>query len=262
MQTLTNIRILITRTRHQASDLATQLEALGATTILIPTIELAPPNSFAALDAALAVIRTYDWLIFTSANAVEAFHRRAQFHRIPAIPKKIAAIGPATTRAIEAIGLQVDLIPPQYTAESLAEVLSPHAYTAAGQPASMLLIRAEQARDILPETLTVAGTHITIADAYRNQTPPESIPALRQLFATPANYPNAITFTSSSTATNFFNLLEAANLTLPPNITLASIGPITSTTLRDLGYPPTIEADEPTIQALVETLKIHFPDMK
>ena len=258
MPNLTNIRILITRTRNQASDLAAQLETLGATPILIPTIELAPPNSFAAIDAALAAIRTYDWLIFTSANAVEAFHRRAQFHRIAAIPKKIAAIGPATTRAIEAIGLQVDLIPPHCIAESLAEALIPHARTASGQSASMLLIRAEQARDVLPETLTTAGATITIADAYRNLTPPESIPALRKLFASPDTYPHAITFTSNSTATNFFNLLESVNLSLPPNITLASIGPITTHTLRDIGYPPTIEAAEPTILALVESLLNHF----
>ena len=175
--------------------------------------------------------------------------------RITAIPKKIAAIGPATTRAIEAIGLQVDLIPPQYNAESLAEILTPHARTAAGQPASILLIRAEQARDVLPETLTAVGATITIADAYRNQTPSESISALRQLFASPATYPHAITFTSSSTAINFFNLLEAADLTLPPNITLASIGPVTTQTLRDLGYPPTIEATEPTIPALIQSLE-------
>ena len=258
MPNLTNIRILITRTRNQASDLAAQLETLGATPILIPTIELAPPNSFAALDAALAAIRTYDWLIFTSANAVEAFHRRAQFHRIAAIPKKIAAIGPATTRAIEAIGLQVDLIPPHYIAESLAETLIPHARTASGQSTSMLLIRAEQARDVLPEALTAAGATITIADAYRNQTPPESIPELRRLFSTPDTYPDAITFTSSSTATNFFTIIESANLTLPPNIALASIGPITTQTLRDLGYPPTIESAEPTIPALIESLKTHF----
>ena len=258
MQPLTDKRILITRTRSQASDLAARVEALGAISILIPTIELAPPDSFAALDAALASIRTYDWLIFTSANAVEAFHRRAQFHHLPAVPKKIAAIGPATTRAIEAIGLQVDLIPPHYTAESLAEALTPHAITSQGQPAAMLLIRAEQARDVLPITLTAAGATITIADAYRNQTPPESIPALQELFASPATYPDAITFTSSSTATNFFNLLEAANLTLLPGIVLASIGPITSETLRDLEHPPAIEAAEPTIAALAESLAAHF----
>src|ERR1700712_2918310 len=93
-------RILITRTRHQASDLATRLEALGAIPILIPTIEIAPPHSFSALDAALTCLRTYDWLLFTSANAVEAFHRRAQFNHLTQLPRKIAAIGPATERAV------------------------------------------------------------------------------------------------------------------------------------------------------------------
>ena len=88
MPPLTNKRILITRTRHQASDLATQLEALGATTVTIPTIELVPPTSFAALDAALTCLRTYNWLIFTSANAVEAFHRRAQFLHFNSAPSK------------------------------------------------------------------------------------------------------------------------------------------------------------------------------
>src|ERR1700744_3599251 len=91
MSSLTGKRIFITRTRHQASDLAAQLEALGAIAILIPTIDLAPPDSFAALGAGLAATRTDDWLIFPSANAVEAFHRRAQFHHLPAVPRKIAA---------------------------------------------------------------------------------------------------------------------------------------------------------------------------
>src|ERR1700723_3780235 len=92
MLPLANKRILITRTRHQASELATQLEALGATPILIPTIEIAPPISFAALDAALTCLATYDWLIFTSANAVEAFHRRSQLLRLTQLPQHIAVI--------------------------------------------------------------------------------------------------------------------------------------------------------------------------
>ena len=256
---LTNRRILITRTRTQASELAAGLEALGATPILIPTIEIAPPNSFHALDAALAAIRSYDWLIFTSANAVEAFHRRAQFHHLTAIPRKIAVIGPATARAVEAIGLSVDLIPPHYIAESLAEALTQQALSPnETKPTNMLLIRAEQARDHLPEALAASGATLTIADAYRNQLPPEAIPALQSLFTDPANHPHAITFTSASTATNFFNLLESANLALPPNTVLASIGPITSNTLRDLGHPPQIEAAEPTIPSLVEALKTHF----
>jgi uroporphyrinogen-III synthase len=255
---LTNIRILVTRTRQQASALATQLETLGATPILIPTIELAPPESFSALDAALAAIRSYDWLIFTSANAVEAFHRRAQFHKLTAVPRKIAVIGPATARAVESIGLQVDLIPPRYVAESLAEALLPHARLLADAPANLLLVRAEQARDLLPEALIAAGAHLTIADAYRNQIPPEAVPALQHLFSSPEDYPHAITFTSASTATHLFNLLEAADLSLPPGIVLASIGPITTTALRDLGHSPQIEATEPTIPALVQALETHF----
>ena len=182
-------------------------------------------------------------------NAVEAFHRRAQFNRLSQLPKKIAVIGPATLSAANAIGLTVDLVPPQYIAESLAAALLPEA-----PGRSFLLIRAAEARDHLPETLTAAGATVTIVDAYRNQIPPDSIPALQCLFSTPDTYPDAITFTSASTARNLIALLEAANLTLPPTITLASIGPITSQALRDLGHPPTLEAAEPTIPALVQTL--------
>jgi uroporphyrinogen-III synthase len=257
MQPLLHKRILITRTRHQASDLATQLEALGATTILIPTIEIVPPATFSALDAALTCLGTYDWLLFTSANAIEAFHRRAQLNRITQLPKHIAVIGPATLRAANDIGLTVDLVPPQYSAESLAEALLPEA-----PGKSFLLVRAAEARDHLPETLSAAGAHLTIAEAYRNQIPPESIPALQQLFASPTHYPDAITFTSASTARNLFSLLEAANLAIPASITLASIGPITSQTLTDLNHPPTIEAPEPTIPALTQSLLTHLTEQK
>jgi uroporphyrinogen-III synthase len=149
-----------------------------------------------------------------------------------------------------AIGLTVDLVPPQYIGESLAEALLPEA-----PGKSFLLVRAAEARDILPETLATAGATVTIAEAYRNQLPPDSIPALQQIFATEASYPDAITFTSASTARNLCALLEAANLVLPPNITLASIGPVTSQALRDLGHEPTIEASEPTIGALVQALQ-------
>jgi uroporphyrinogen-III synthase len=250
---LANKRILVTRAPHQASELATQLEAFGAIPILVPTIEIAPPTSFAALDAALTCLGTYDWLLFTSANAVEAFHRRAQFLRLTQLPKHIAVIGPATLRAANNISLTVDLLPTQYVAESLAEALLPEA-----PGKSFLLVRAAEARDHLPQTLTAAGATVTIAEAYRNQLATESIPALQQLFASPEHYPDAITFTSASTVRNLCNLLEAASLTLPSDITLASIGPITSQTLRDLGHAPTIEASEPTIPALVQSLTTHF----
>jgi len=287
---LTGKRILITRTRRQASELATQLEALGAIPILIPTIEIVPPASFAALDAAITRLSTlgdkrFDWLLFTSANAVEAFHSRLtlqatapsdapspgsqtlasavlqsslQTNSFPGDSSlKIAAIGPATAKAVQQIGLtpQIDLalIPPQYTSESLAESLLPEA-----PGKSFLLVRAAEARDVLPEILTAAGAAVTIAEAYRNQIPAGSIPALQQLFALPENHPDAITFTSASTARNLFALLEATGITLPTHIALASIGPITTQTLRDLCHEPTIEARIATIESLVQSLLVHF----
>jgi uroporphyrinogen-III synthase len=318
-------RILITRSSHQAPALADHLRALGHEPILIPTIELTEPTTFAPLDAALAQLDTFHWLLFTSANAVEAFHRRLSTHpnsvilsgapervkRVEGAQSKnpegahpattsahpsgdtqvpqgfslgshspveegagslrlqpevspgvcslppnlcIAAIGPATARALEAIGLHADLLPPQAVAESLAEALLPHARQPNGTPTRFLLLRAEQARDILPDTLRAAGADLTIAPAYRTTIPQASLSEIQTLFSTPANYPDAITFTSSSTATNLLALLEAANLTLPPEVLRVSIGPITSQTLRDLNLPPHAEAADPTLPALVEIL--------
>ncbi len=245
---LAHRRILITRTRTQASDLAIQLEALGAEPILMPTIEIAPPEDLASLNQTLANLTTFDWLILTSANAVAALAQ----HKIPST-LKIAAIGPATAKALQSRGLHADLIPPKYVAESLAEALLPHA-----PDARMLLLRAAVARDYLPETLTAAGAHVTIAEAYRTVIPTESIAALKHLLADPTRHPHAVTFTSASTATNLAELLHAAGLPLPENIARASIGPVTTRTLRELNLPPQIEAKEATIPSLVEALAAYF----
>jgi uroporphyrinogen-III synthase len=122
----------------------------------------------------------------------------------------------------------------------------------------MLLVRAEQARDHLPDTLRAAGADVTIAEAYRTVIPPDSVEGLRTLFA--GAPPDAITFTSSSTATNFFVLLEAAGLSLTKGIALASIGPITSETLRALGHAPTVEAKEASARGLAAALTALWAD--
>jgi uroporphyrinogen-III synthase len=265
-------RILITRSPHQASDLADRLRALGAEPILIPTIALEDPSTFEPLDTAIAALDQFNWLLFTSANAVEAFHKRAIAKGAPFIAMsgveshlamsgnakfpRIAAIGPATALSIEKLlGRKPDLIPPRAVAESLAEVLLPHAKPGV----RFLLVRAklsrdQSARDPIPFTLRAAGAELTIAPAYRTVIPPGSAEQIKFLFAERDSWPDAITFTSSSTANNLFALLESAGLTLPPEILRASIGPITSQTLRDLGYPPQLEAAEATIPALVEIL--------
>lgn len=250
MLALQHKRILITRTRRQASGLAAQIEALGGTAILVPTIEIAPPESYAPLDAALASLESFDWVVFTSANAVEVFHQR----RSPSLAQThIAVIGPATARAAEQAGMRVDLVPAVYVAESLAEALAPQV-----RGKRVLLVRAEQARDVLPEALNDAGADVTIAVAYRNQIPAGSIAALRQLFESMENYPDAITFTSASTARNLVELLQAAEVELPPSVRLVSIGPITSEALCGLGLEPCVEATEPTLSALVEALVEHL----
>jgi uroporphyrinogen-III synthase len=255
MLPLRNRRILITRTRRQASDLAVQLEALGATTILIPTIEIVPPGNYGPLDHALAHLDGFDWLLFTSANAVEAFAERMSLRGSVGFPSrvKIAVVGPATAKAVEGIGLPVALLPPRYIAESLAESLANRA-----SGCRILLIRAEDARDVLPNSLTQAGAAVTIAPAYRNQIPNASISVIQQMFSSSKVQIDAITFTSASTARNLTVLLDAAGLTLSSEIALASIGSITSDALRELGLNPAIEANEPSIPALVQAIAEHF----
>jgi uroporphyrinogen-III synthase len=276
-------RVLVTRAPHQASALADQLRAHGLDPVLIPTIDIAPPTSYCALDAALACLPTHHWLLFTSANAVDCFFQRLLALRGMGLspsgggrgiyaPEKVpneregalapggvlptschvAAIGPATARALESLGTKPDLIPSQAVAESLAAALLPHALQPDGTPTRFLIPRAQEARNTLEEKLKDAGADVTIAPVYRNIIPPASIQAVQALFATPATYPDAITFTSSSTATNLLALLEAASLTLPPEILRISIGPITSDTLRDLGLPPHAESSTATIPSLVE----------
>jgi uroporphyrinogen-III synthase len=242
-------RILITRAPHQASELADGVRALGAAPILIPTIEIGPPASYAALDAALVALAEFDLVTFTSANAVRAFRERGEVLGVAPVPKRIAVVGPATARAVESMGLRVDVAPPTFTAESLAETLLPEV-----QGRRVLLVLAEQAPATLESALVAGGAQVTVAAAYCNRIPASSLSAITALFAERANYPDAVTFTSASTAANLVALLEAASLTLPGSVLRASIGPITSRALRDLGLAPHIEAVESTISGLVDAL--------
>jgi uroporphyrinogen-III synthase len=257
MMPLANRRILITRAPHQASELADRLHALGAHPILIPTIEIGPPTSWNALDRALTSLADFDVTAFTSANAVEAFQARAKLLGVTPALRHIAVVGPATARAIESIGLHADIMPPIFTAESLAETLRPEA---PGQ--RFLLVLAEDAPSTLRDALGKAGASVTVAAAYKNRIPVASREAIASLFADPSAYPDAVTFTSASTAGNLIALLEATGLSLPATITRASIGPITSRALRSLGLPPHVEAAESTIAGLVASLATHFESAK
>lgn len=248
---LSGKRILVTRARHQAGQLSAELARLGATPIEIPAIEILPPESFRALDAALTNLGQYQWLIVSSVNAVHALRDRAAALGItPADTShlKIAAIGSTTARALVEAGLTPSITPREYVAESLLEAL-PKDLTGS----RVLIARAAIARDAVPEALANRGAHVDIVEAYRTVVPPDSIARLAEAFA--AQPPHAATFASSSAVTNFFALLRAAPHAAkhdqPPDGTLAvSIGPITSQTLRDHGWPPATEADPHDIPGL------------
>ena len=253
MKPLAGRRILITRARHQAQSLASALEEKGATVVAIPAIEIVPPDSYDALDAALWNARRYQWLVVTSANGAEVLAERLSVLklRIAALDVlKIAAIGPATARALGEMGLHVDEVPKQAIAESLVESLRDQV---SGK--NVLLVRAKVARDVLPEELRSAGAIVDVVDAYQTVVPTTSADDLRLIFAAASRMPDVVTFTSSSTVTNFFRLLHEANVSAwPTAMAAASIGPITSQTLRHHGIEPAVEAMEYTIPGVVEAL--------
>lgn len=253
-QPLDGRRILVTRAPHQASELADGLRRLGARVLLVPTIEITQPSSYQPLDEALRQLARFDQVAFTSANAVEAFRARADGLRISPVLRRVAAVGRATERALHTAGLRADVLPPVFTAESLAETLAPQA---GGK--RFLLVLAEDAPATLADGLMAAGaTQVVVVAAYRNRIPHSSIGELASLFRDPGAYPDAVTFTSASTANNLAALLQSAQLNLPEKVIRASIGPVTSRALRDLNLPPHVEARESTIPALLECLSDSF----
>lgn len=249
-------RIVITRALHQASELAERLRELGAEPVVLPSIELVPPSSFAALDRAMGELSSFHWLLFTSANAVEVFAQRLPAG-VTSLPP-IAAIGQATARAVERAGWQVELLPEQAVAESFVEALLPLAQQPDGSATRFLLVRAEQARDVLPEALAAARAEVVVAPAYATVIPEASRLAVQGEFAEGGSWPDAIAFTSSSTARHFVELLSSAGVEgeslAAKGMVLASIGPITSATMRELGLPPTVEASEATVASLARVL--------
>lgn len=241
-------RILVTRAADQAGRLAEALEAEGATVLRLPTIEIVAPESYAALDAALASIQEFDWLIFTSANAVRAFADRMNIagvgqERLAAI--HVAAIGPATAKAARQHGLRVDLIPEEYVAESMVTALEKEI-----PGKRVLLARAAVARDVIPEELARLGAKVEAVEAYRTVLPLASVAHVNELLT--GALPDAVTFTSSSTVTNFLALLEGASIDRPLALRAVSIGPITTGALRERNWEPAAEASEASIPGLVD----------
>ena len=251
-QPLAGKRVIVTRARKQAGGLAQRIEALGGEVIEVPTIEIQPPADFTAFDAALARIGSYDWLIFTSVNSVDPFLARLTHvgKSVMDLKKlKTAAVGAATAERLAAVGISLVLVPTRYQAEGLLE-----SFDGENMRGKRVLIpQAARARDILPETLRRWGADVALIEAYRTVMPACDSGAVQQRLQ--RGEVDIVTFTSSSTASNFSQLFGGgALMSIIGNAVIACIGPITAKTVQELGGQVAILARRSTIDGLIDAL--------
>ena len=247
---LAGVRILVGRAKHQAGALSDNLRDLGADVLEIPFIEIQKPASYQPLDNALQKIRDYNWLILTSVNGVEALWERLRTTGVSTKDMKhlrVAAIGPATRKAIEKHDLSVQVVPEEYVAESVVRSLKDRI-----QGKRVLLARAKVARDVIPDELRKLGAEVDVVEAYETVLPESSKKEIRAALDDRRTRPDIITFTSSSTVRNFVALAGEGRAL--DGVQFASIGPVTSSTLRESGLRVDIEAEEYTIPGLVRAI--------
>ncbi|HET9179113.1 MAG TPA: uroporphyrinogen-III C-methyltransferase [Terriglobia bacterium] len=248
-------RIVTTRAQGQSEALRRALENLGAEAVEVPAIEVRDPQSWQPLDEAIGRLEEFDYLLFTSANGVRKFLGRLiacgrDLRDLKGLV--IGAIGPGTSAELAATGIRADFLPEEYRAEGLIERLSRDEI----RGKRFLIPRAKVARDILPRSLEGRGARVEVVEAYETVRPDFPAGELERLL-TPV--PDAITFTSSSTVINFVGLIENAGLrTILERTAIASIGPITSETVRQHGLEVSMEAADSTIDGLIEALQIYF----
>ena len=248
--------VVVTRSRQQASRLVELLAAAGARCLEIPTLEIGPPDDFTPFDQALQHLSQYHWLIFTSANGVAAFMARL-FAARPGRPRPGRAENrrhrPGHGGVLAGLRPQADVVPPAFKAEVLLEALGPQVTPGT----KMLLARAQIAREVLPEGLVRLGAQVDVAPVYKSrlprEIPPEAEAALQE------GQVDILTFTSSATVHNFVKLLGQERFqALAAKAVVASIGPITSATLKEYGLTPQIEPADYTIPALVAAIVDYF----
>ena len=252
-RTLAGRRIVVTRAPEQSAELVRALEELGAEVLLLPMVRFTgPPESF-ELDRAIGALEEFDWLVFTSANAVRFFLARCrELGRWPQAPLRLAVVGPATRDALEAEGLQAAVAPREFRGQALAAEIG-------GEVAGrrILLPRSDQAGGELPELLRAAGALVTGVVAYATA-PPDSLdaPALEALVRGQAD---ALAFFSPSAFRHFAESFGRDALRrLTARVALAAVGPVTAAAIRQAGLPVAVEAADATTPALVAALERHF----
>jgi uroporphyrinogen III methyltransferase / synthase len=249
-------RVVVTRAGAQAYDLAEQIEKAGGEVIELPTILILPPESFARFDDAVKHIERYDWILFTSVNSVAPFLARLRLagKTVDVLkPVKIGAIGPETARRLASAGIRVSLVPQRYQAEGILDAVGPKAI----KGKRVLIPRAAEAREILPETLRGWGATVDVVIAYRTALPDVDVAPLAELLR--HGRIDAVTFTSSSTVKNFVRLFGGKKLAaIAGGCVIACIGPITAQTVQSAGGKADVVADEFTMSGLTRALSAHF----
>ena len=253
--------IAVTRPRAQAAEFMDALEDLGADVVPLPTIEIVDPDSWVPVDDAISRIEEFDWVVFTSVNGVERFFDRLVHcgRDVRALYRaRLAAVGPATGRALSRRCLTVDVIPGEFRAEGVAAAMSAEGI----RGAKILLPRASAARDILPKMLADSGGCVEEVHVYNTVPCRNQLGEVRQLLA--EEHLDMITFTSSSTVTNFSALLNEKDRRDLRASALACIGPITADTARKLGFEVAVSADEYTVDGLLASIVSYFsqPDQE
>lgn len=251
-------RIVVTRARVQASGLSEKLSGLGADVIESPAIEIAPLQDYPELDEAFLNLEKYAWIIFTSVNGVKYFWERLELSGRDSRAlshARIAAIGPSTADALKKQGIIADFVPASYVAEEVAKGIITQGNI---KGKNILLPRAVQARMTLPDELAKAGAVVDVAGLY--ETIPGGANAAEILHLLEKGEMDCITFASSSTVRNFFDLVPPGILREHPETALAVIGPITAATLEDFGLVPDIKSPKYTIPGLVEAITAYYKD--
>ncbi len=249
-------RVLVTRPRPLAGRLAALLEAHGAEVVALPTIRIEPPDAWAPLDEAIRSLRSFRWVIFTSVNGVAAFRERLGRAGLDARSLagcRVAAIGPETAEALRRAGISPDRVPAEYRAEGLLKALE----TSLGRGDAVLLVRAAEARELLPRELEARGIRVTVTPAYRTVLAKEG--ADRAVALLEARRLDAVTFTSSSTVRGLVALLGPADAQrLLDGVVVAAIGPITAETAAQHGLHVSVIPHEYTVPALADAIAGHF----
>lgn len=250
--------IIVTRAVDQAAGLAVPLEALGAEVLVMPVIEITGPESWEPADGAIDGLDSYDWVVLTSSNGVDAFAERLRMHGLHFTDltcKRVAVIGSATAARVRELGVEPTIVPDESRAEGLVA-----AFAGIGAEAGprVLIPRAAEAREVLPDELRALGFTVDVVPVYQVVTPIAPAEVLDRIDSGDID---AVVFASGGTARRFAQVLadagmDAADALVGPVV--ASIGPVTTAALHELGIPVDVEAADPTVTSLVKAVVDRF----